>query len=305
MPVLAGENYFMRDAAVSDKSDIERVLDFQAALKSALLFAALLFLYFATFADMIDTWRNSEAYSHGFLIPFVSAYLVWSKRKALRSLPRETYPPGFLMLLAGLFMLLAGSLAFDPFTFRLSFLFVLSGLTALFLGREVFRELAFPIGYLFFMIPLPYIVMKSMAVGMKFTYAQLTYLAISGTGVPILMEGVCLQLPNARLVVGDYCTGVLSIVAITAISTLYAYLSQRTFLCRTLLVILAVPLAMLGNMLRLVSTVWLTYIYGPRVLDSAIHEYHGLFNFLITMVFLVLLAKGVSVIDRKLAEELP
>ncbi|MFC1657039.1 exosortase/archaeosortase family protein [Candidatus Moduliflexota bacterium] len=295
----------MRDAAVNDKSDIERAFEFPGALKAGILLAALLFLYFPSFADMVGTWRNSEAYSHGFLIPFVSAFLVWRKRKSLQSLSTETYSRGFFMFLAGLVLLLAGSLAFDPFTFRISFLLVLSGLLLIFLGREIFRELAFPIGYLFFMIPLPYIFMKSMAVGMKLTYAKLTYLAVSAAGVPILMEGVCLELPNASLVVGDYCTGVLSIVAITAISTLYAYLSQRTLAGMALLVILAVPLAMLGNMLRLVSTVWLTYIYGPRVLDSAIHKYHGLLNFLITMAFLILLAKGVSVIDSKLAKEVP
>jgi exosortase len=292
----------VRDVAASDKTDLERVFEFPPAVKAALLLAVVVFVYYASFAAMVQTWRSSEAYSHGFLIPVISGFLVWRKRKDIGSAPRETDPRGFLLLLGGIVLLLAGSLAFEAFTIRVSFLVVISGLIYLLLGKYILRELLFPLGYLFLMIPLPHIVMKSIAVGMKFTYAKITYRVISSTGVPIVRDGVRLDLPNVSLVVADYCTGVLSIIAIVALSVVYAYLTQRTLFGKVTLVILAVPIALLGNMLRLVSTVWLTYYFGRGVLDSAIHQFHGVFNFLITIAFLVLLGKFVNMLEGKLVK---
>jgi len=293
----------VRDIAATDKREVVRVMEFSAAVKAGLLLAVVLFVYYTSFAAMVQTWRSSEAYSHGFLIPVISGWLMWRKRRALRSAPRETDPLGFLLIIGGVVLLLAGSLAFEAFTFRVSFLVVLAGLIYLFFGKYVFRESAFPLGYLLLMIPLPYIIMKSIAVGLKLKYVKITYAIVSAAGVPIVREGGFLELPNASLKVNDYCTGVLSIIAIVAISVVYAYLSQRTLAGKVLLIICAIPAALLGNLVRIVSTVWLTYHFHTGILEGAIHQFYGMFNFLVSIALLVLLGRGISSVEDKLRKE--
>ena len=268
-------------------------------VKFAFLGALVLFLYYREISSMVTVWFNDEAYSHGFLIPLISGYLVWTKRDLLRTTLIGSDSKGFFLLLIGIMLLLIGNAAFEQFTMRVSLLVTVSGLIYILMGKRMFEELMFPLGYLIFMIPFPYIIMKNIAVGLKLFNAKITYKVISLSGIPILQEGANLELPNISLVVGDFCTGVLSIVAISAISVLYAYLTQKKMVSRIILVVLALPIAIFSNTVRLISTVILAYYFGEKALGSFFHQFHGTVNFLFTILFLALVGKFIRRIDEK------
>jgi exosortase len=165
------------------------------------------------------------------------------------------------------------------------------------------KEMFFPVGYLLFMIPLPYIIIKTISVNLRLLDANVTYSVLNFLGIPIFQDGVNLELPQMSLQVADLCTGILSLVAIMAITVLYAYLTQKRLICRIALIILAVPIAVISNMFRLVTTVGLVYFYGSRVLGDAIHEFHGTVNFLVTVFFVVLAGKLISKIDNRISNK--
>ncbi len=273
---------------------------FTPYIKFTFLSMLVTVLFAPGMVTMVHTWMRSEEYSHGFLIPVISGYLIWTKRAEIRLQQRETDGRGFFLFLAGIVMLIIGHVGFEPYIKSVSMLMTIAGLIWLFLGRKLLMALAFPLGYLLFMIPLPYIFMKSFAVGLRLFDAKVTHAILSYAGMPIVREGTTLELPSITLEVADFCTGVLSIIAISAIAVLYAYLTQKRMMSRVILALLAVPIAIVGNLFRLVTTVTLAYFFGGKVLGSVIHQFHGTVNFLFTVALLVLAGRVLSGIDNKI-----
>jgi exosortase len=269
-------------------------------IKFGIVSMLALFLYFPELRSMVIDWSDKKEYSHGFLIPLVSGYVIWTKRDMLRNMPVMPDIKGLFILLAGIFLLVAGSVAFEPFTRRFSLIITILGLVYLLLGSGIYKVLLFPIGYLFFMIPLPYIILKSIAVSLRLVGAKVTYNVLSFFGMPIIQDGVNLELPNISLVVGDLCTGVLSLVSITALSVIYAYFTQKSLTAKVSLVVLSIPIAIFSNFARLVMTVGLAYFYGESILGNVIHQFHGTVNFLITVVLLAITGNVIRKIDMRI-----
>src|SRR3972149_7117225 len=75
----------------------------------AVLLGSFLFCYAKVFATLFNVWRNSEIYSYGFLVPFISLYLIWLLRAKLKYIQHSTnYLAGFTLLAVGMLMLLLG-----------------------------------------------------------------------------------------------------------------------------------------------------------------------------------------------------
>jgi exosortase len=269
-------------------------------LKFGLIAGLIMFLYFPELRFMIHEWLNQYHYSHGFLIPLISLFIIWMKREALRASSVQPDFKGLFIILLGISLLLIGYAGFEPFIRRYSLIITIMGLIYFLLGKQISKILLFPVGYLIFMIPMPYIFFKSMAVHLRFISTKATYAISEFLGLPIIQDGTTLCLPNATLEVVDWCTGIQSIIAVTAISVLYAYLTQRSLISKISLILVAIPIALVGNIFRLVITVYLTYLYGQSVLKGFVHQFQGTINFLFT-VFLLIIAGGIiKKIDMKL-----
>jgi exosortase len=275
-----------------------------ALIKFLILAAVLGSVYYPDLYSMSLIWADKKEYSHGFLVPLISAYVIWTKRQELRDAIVIPEWKGLAVLITGVFLYIAGNVAFEPFVRQVSFIVTIIGLIYLLLGKEMLRGLLFPVGYLFFMIPLPYIVMNSIAIRLRLIDATVTYKVLHSLGMPIFQDGATLELPNISLSVADLCTGILSVVAIITLSVFYAYMTQRHFISRMTLVFIAIPVAVVSNMFRLIMTVGLVYFYGQRALSSAIHEFHGTANFLIDVALLVLAGRLLKKLDIKLSGEI-
>jgi exosortase len=251
---------------------------------------------------MVNEWWTKHEYSHGFLIPLISAFIIWKKREALHSVPVIPNATGFLLLSMGIALLTIGYVSFEPFIRRISILVTISGLLYFLLGNRIFKIMLFPIGYLIFMIPPPHILFKSTAVNLRLFSAKVTYVTINTLGIPIVQEGTNLDLPNISLVVADFCTGILSLISILAIAVFYAYLTQRNLLNRTILVLLSIPIAIFGNIFRLIVVVGLAYFYGDRALGSFVHQFHGTVNFIVTLGLLILVGNIINRIDMNFSK---
>ncbi len=272
-------------------------------LKVGFLTCLIVFLYFPDITSMVSDWASKKEYSHGFLIPIISAYIIWTKRDFLRLSPMQPDARGIFIVITGVALLILGYVAFEPFTRRFSLIVTMLGLIYFLCGSSIARLLVFPAGYLIFMIPIPYIFMKTIAVNLRLISARVTSYTLNLAGIPIVREGVNLELPNISLEVADLCTGILSIVAITALSVLYAYFTQRHLLSKIALVVFSIPLAIFSNMFRLMVTVGLAYSFGEKALGSIIHQFHGTFNFLITIGLLILLGSLIRKIDIRLSAQ--
>ena len=113
--------------------------------------------------------------------------------------------------------------------------------------------------------------------------------ALGWLGVPVLRDGVMLQLPNMTLEVADECSSVPAIVALLALGAAYSQLQARPTWMRAVLTLAAAPLGLLSNIVRLILTSLSAYYFGPIALNNLIHKFNGTTVFLATVVLLVVL----------------
>ena len=150
----------------------------------------------------------------------------------------------------------------------------------------------FPVGYLLLMIPIPFTVYKAAALDLRLLDARLATSWLSSMGIPVFREGYLLHLPQITLEVADACSGFLSIVTMLAIGTLYLYKLQTAW--KSVLWVSMIPIAVLSNVVRIVSIAVLTYFFGEWVLGSTFHRMTGTFNFLFGFMSLVILRNGLN-----------
>ena len=272
-------------------------------LKFGIIAGLVIFLYYPEIRFLIGQWLHTYEFSHGFLVILISCYLNWRKRDVLRSTPVEPNFKGIFILLFGIAILLIGYTAFEPFAKRFSLIITIFGLVYFLLGTKIVKILLFPLGYLIFAIPPPHIVFKSLAVNLRIIDAKATYHIVNLLGIPIVQDGPSLHLPNITLVVADFCTGILSLIALSAVAVLYAYISQKHIISKTILIMIAIPVAIMGNILRTVLVVILAYFYGQSALNNVVHVLQGTVNFILTLVVLFILGNLVKKIDNKLCSK--
>ncbi|WP_036684175.1 exosortase A [Pelobacter seleniigenes] len=253
---------------------------------------AFVAVYFQILNGLYLDWSNDPNYSHGFLVPFISAYFIWQQRERLQQLPAKPANSGLVLIAFSLFVLMVGIAAQEYFTRRASMVFLLAGIVLFLLGWQWLKSLALPIAFLFFMIPLPYIIYDAMAFPLKLFVAKFSVLALKLMGVVVLREGNIIMFPNTVLEVADACSGLRSLMSLLALGVALAVLTQRRKVAMILLVALTVPIAVVTNMFRVIGTGYLAQYYGTAAAEGFFHEFAGMGVFLLAMV-LLFVASGV------------
>lgn len=249
---------------------------------------AFALLYAGAIQGMVLDWYHDENYSHGFLIPLVSGYLVWQRLDELKEVELRPTAPGLLVALGGIALFLFGMLAGESFTMRFSMLVVLAGAILYGYGAGLMKALAFPFAYLIYMIPLPYILYDSIAFPLKLMVSKYSVAFLKLIGIPVMREGNVINLVSTTLEVADACSGIRSIVSLLALATALAYFSQKGWLKRTLLIFSALPIAIFANGVRVIGTGILATRYGAAAAQGFFHEFAGLVIFGVAMALLLL-----------------
>jgi len=255
----------------------------------ALAVVAALALYAPVIAGMATEWSERPSLSHGFAVPLISAYLLWSRRRLLAEAQVRGSLLGLPIILAAITMLVAGSLGGESFVARLSLPLMLFGIVLFLMGRRVAAQAWVAVAYLVFMVPLPYVTLKALTYQSRLFDAGLTANAVGWLGVPVLRSGVMLHLPNMTLEVADDCSSVPAIAALLALGAAYAQMQARPAWARVILTLSAAPLGLFSNIVRLILTTLGAYYLGPIALNNVIHKFNGTSVFLATVLLLVTL----------------
>ena len=247
---------------------------------SLLGWAACLGLLAATFwptlCEFAHVWATDDNYSHGFLVPLISLYFA---NEAARRGP-VALRAGVVAGVALLAMALAGRLATIVVPVGIvaafSFLLGLAGVVALLAGSGALRRYAFALGFLVFMIPLPVALYAAIASPLQLLVSRVAEVVLNATGIPVLREGNLLTLPgDVRMFVAEACSGMRQLTGFLALTTAVAYLARRPAWHRAVLVASAVPVAMTANAIRVTLTGYLMS-YDPRFGVGTFHTVEGL-----------------------------
>jgi exosortase len=237
-----------------------------------------------------QSWTK-EIGAHGPIILATGAWLIWRQRSEMLSGPVKGSP-----LLT--WLLLVPSLAAYIFGRTYGFLMLEAGglygagvaiLQALVGVRALLRNW-FPLLYLGFAVPPPTWVIDALTLPLKQFVTYVSTEGLHAAGYPVAREGVTIFVAQYELLVEDACSGMHSLLGLVAITLLYVYLMRGSSWGLSLLyTAIAIPIAVVANILRIVVLVLLTYYFGNAVAQGFLHQTAGilLFGSALLLVFAV------------------
>jgi exosortase len=267
--------------------------------QGALIVAVMLALYAPVLWRLVQQWYNDPDYSHGFLVPFLSAYLIWQRRDKLAQVVRRPSNSGLLVVVASLGLLFLGSLGAELFLTRISVVVTLCGLIVYFSGWPLLRAMAFPLAFLLFAIPIPVLIYNEIVFPLQFIASRFATSCLEMLNLfPIMREGNVLIMPGMRLEVVEACSGIRSLMSLLALAAGYGYLAEKSVAVRWFMFLAMVPLAIISNGTRVMITALMTNYLGPRAAEGFMHEFSGWVIFVVaTALFLGL--HSLTVVVRK------
>ena len=219
---------------------------------------------------------RDDRFTHILFIPIISALLILRNRATVFSRPAASLLPAFAAIASALLSYIAANVAGDAF--RLSFaglsaiLFVLAG----FLLLIRVESAAFPILVLFLAVPLPIPVVEVAVNVLQSASASLAAILFRILGIPVHHRDFALMLPGLTLEIAPECSGIRSTIAMLILSAVTGHIFLRKNVNRALLVLAAVPIAILKNALRIVLISVLGIYVSPAFLHGSLHRYSGL-----------------------------
>lgn len=160
-------------------------------------------------------------------------------------------------------------------------------LTALYsvVGGSVMRQLWFPLFYLAFIFPPPDTIVAAVTLPMKIGLSQLAISILHMVGYPIGGEGVMIYIGQYELLVAAACSGLNSIISLSAISMFYIYIRhQAEWRYAAFLVLLIVPVALIANLIRVLILILLTYHAGEAAAQGFLHYFAGILMFAVALL---------------------
>jgi exosortase len=262
--------------------------------------AALIFAYATVLLKLGHDWWSDENYSHGLLIPFIIGYILWTSRRRFEQ--EEARPSlfwGSLAVLFALFALWAGTAGAELYTQRMSLVLMVAGIVVYCWGFRVLRLTLVPILLFVLAIPIPVIVFNKIAFPLQIFASRCAVWSMRLFEIPVLRQGNVIELlPRGsleprKLEVVEACSGIRSLMTLLTLAVVFAYVSypserapdstsqdRRSLKSfgiwrSTILLISAVPIAVLTNALRVSGTGVLAHYYGTGVADGFFHSFSG------------------------------
>jgi exosortase len=254
-------------------------------------FSLLLALWFITFIpvypSLVWTWLNHSDNSHGILVPLVSAYFIWQKRDKFKlvKISNSNWGAIILIISMGLYLLsYAGGIAVVS---RSMIVFSLIGLVMFTLGEHFLKALSFPLFFLIFMVPVPDSILGLVAFPLQLFATKVSTFFIQSFSIPAYREGNMLYFAQTQLEVAEACSGIRSLMSFGMLSFIFAYMMDKIWWKRILLVLSTIPLALFANIVRVTGTGILAHFYGSKAALGFLHEFSGLAVFAFGFVLLL------------------
>ena len=259
----------------------------------------LLILFAPTIYWLFERWTLSVWHNaHGLLIVSVAIYYAWLELRESSHFPVNSSSWGFVFLIPALLLVVLDTGMHTQLLSAFALFLSLPGLSLLFLGAHRTKAISFFLCMLFLSLPIPLMVTNSLHLVLREVAAHSTAWIIPQLGIPLFMEGTALHISNGTLQVADACSGFSTLYAAIAVACITAYFCSNAHR-RILIMLVAAPIAIVSNILRVVLLVLLVNSFGVEILDTSLHTISGLFTFALTLPIIFWLG------NESPAEEVP
>ena len=257
-------------------------------------FAATVVCMLVGFGGMFNRLRYVfsdplEDMSHGWLVPIFSLYVLWTQRKEIREVVGAPSIWGFLACLPCIGVALIGSRGMQVRFEQLGFIGLCLALPWAFWGRRVAKKCVFPALFLLFTVPMTSY-LDAVTIHLRLFASGTAFVLLRGFGVDVVQQGTAIVSQGAHpfsIDVAEPCSGLRSIVALTALTAAYAWYTQPTWRRRIALFACSVPLAILGNVVRVLSICCVAAWASPDFAVGFYHDYSGYVVFVVAIACMV------------------
>ncbi len=244
-------------------------------------------VFFPTLRWLVVSWSSNPYYSHGFLVPLLSAYFVWRRRDALKH--RKPSNIGLAVLAVGVTMHLLAVPRQAHLVSALALVVALAGLLLYFCGLEAVRQMLFPLGFLLLMIPLPFV--ERLAPALEAFVSRYATLMVRVLGTPAENLGSQVRLANGAFTIGAPCSGLRSIVSLFTLAVVFAYVVSGPLVGKIVLIAAAPPIAMVANLVRVALLLQVAHLFGPEIGMKYYHTLASPLLFLIAFTLFIVLGR--------------
>jgi exosortase D (VPLPA-CTERM-specific) len=281
----------MTDASAAvhrgDTRPIFRLTSMSWVLLAGAMIAAVLAVK-TGLSQMLEWLLTRPEYSHGILIPFIAAFLVWQRRDQIERMPFTGSWAGLGLVLFGVALGVIGKLS-TLFTIEhYSVVITLYGLVLALTGWRVFRLLWVPLLVLLFMVPLPDFLYDDFSAQLQLLSSRVGVWFIRLLGISVYLEGNVIDLGIYKLQVAEACSGLRYLFPLMTLGFLMAYFFKAAFWKRALLFLSSIPITILMNSFRIGTIGVMVEHWGVQMAEGFLHEFQGWIVFMASSAIMVL-----------------
>lgn len=250
--------------------------------ESPVVFAALflaialtILLFQEGLSLMIHAWNEQEEYSHGYLIPFITLFLIWQKKDVLQTMPFSGAWAGSVLTLGGMLFFLLGQFGASYSLIQYAFVVALFGLALAFTGWSAFKVIFVPLLFLAFMVPLPGFINQGISNELQLLSSQLGVAVVRLWGISVYLEGNVIDLGTYKLEVAEACNGLRYLFPLMTFGLIAAYFFKVALWKRVVLFASTIPITIIINSAR-IGLIGVTVEYwGPSMAEGLLHDFEG------------------------------
>lgn len=250
------------------------------------------FLTFALYEDglnrMVDNWFTREEYSHGVMIPFISAFLIWQRKDILEKIELGGSWGGVSLVLLGSLFFVLGELSAITVFFQYGFVIVLAGLILSYMGWRGFKHVAVAVLLLALMVPLPGLVFQELSQKLQLISSSLGVWVIRLFDISVNLEGNVIDLGGLKLQVVEACNGLRYLFPLMTLGLIAAYFYKAATWKKWIIFLSSIPVTVLMNSFRIGAIGVTVEYWGPSMAEGFLHDFEGWVVFMACTAILVI-----------------
>lgn len=274
---------------------VEKISGFSRVGIASLLAFALLFS--GPMAGVAEAWWTDPQAGHGLLLAPLAVWLAY--RIGVAPDAEGQVGLGSVLVFGGVLVRVVAALAAEAFGARLGMMLCAAGLIVSAWGAGQLYRWWLPTALMVLSIPLPEILLGSLSLPLQFQASKLGAALLGLRGIPVRLDGNVIRLPGRELFITEACSGLRSLTALLSLGVLIGGLWLRRPLSRVVLALIALPVAVLINGVRVFLTGFLSVFVGPETADGFTHLTEGWVTFVIAFLILGALAWLVSHLESR------
>jgi exosortase D (VPLPA-CTERM-specific) len=256
----------------------------------ALALAGVLFVAREGFALVMSAWLTRAEYSHGILIPLIVGFLIWQRRDELAVSEFSGSWLGLAVVIAGLFLWLAGNLSTIYAVSQYALIVMILGLVLSLVGLHVFRKIAIPLLMLFFTVPLPAFIYNNLSSDLQLISSSLGVAFIRACGISVYLSGNVIDLGHFQMQVVEACDGLRYLFPLMALGFIVAYFFKAPLWQRAIVFLASIPVTIFMNSLRIAMIGVFAEFGNTALAEGLLHELQGWVIFMASAALLLALA---------------